>query len=283
MADKLSLRQLLRLFRLYARMDLDWLTQDTKACVITVLCDILSCVSSISAVMLLAVRFGGVGNLSQNEVLFMLGYSSLVSGVFTMCFCGYNVAYISRRIGRSQLDHMMIQPLPLYAQLLTEGFLPFTGTGPMICGIAVTAYSVCNIGYQLPPWFLPALLFMVACSALIILGASYLIAVTAFYKPVSCEEISTIMIDALSSLGKYPLGGLTAAAKIVLITILPAGLMGWFPALLLLGKAPMLPGIFLPAFIAASTCSLAALGFRKGMQHYVKVGSNRYRAIGHRN
>ena len=65
MEDRFTFRRYLRLLGLYARMDLDWLTQDTKYCIICVISDIVSMISAVSSVTLLAVRFGGVGGLSE--------------------------------------------------------------------------------------------------------------------------------------------------------------------------------------------------------------------------
>lgn len=283
MEDKLTFGRYMRLMRLYARMDLNWLTQDTKYSIICILSDIVSMISAVSSVLLLAVRFGGVGGLSEGETLFMLGFATVGNGLFTMFFCNFNVANISRRIGRSQLDHMMMQPLPLAAQLATEGFAPFTGTGALISGIFVTVWAMLRLEQPLAWWAWPVMALLLICYLGIMLGMSYLISSTAFYRPVSCEEISSIMIDALNTLSRFPLGGLSPALQGALLSVLPAGLLGWFPALLLLGKAPLMPGILLPAAICADACSLAALAFRKGLRHYVKVGSNRYRGMGHRN
>ena len=282
MEDRFTFRRYLRLLGLYARMDLDWLTQDTKYCIICVISDIVSMIPAVSSVTLLAVRFGGVGGLSEGETLFMLGFATIGNGLFTLRFCNFNVANISRRIGRSQLDHMMIQPLPLPAQLATEGFAPFTGTGALISGIIVTIWGIARLEQPLAWWAWPAMALLLLCYVGILMGMSYLISATAFYRPVSCEEISSIMMGALGTLSLFPLGGVSPVIQGILLSVLPAGLMGWFPALLLMGKAPLLPGLLLPVFICASACTLAALAFRKGLRHYVKVGSNRYRGMGHR-
>lgn len=283
MEDRFTFRRYLRLLGLYARMDLGWLTQDTKYSLICIFSDMLGIVSSISSVTLLAIRFGGIGGLSEAEMLFMLGFMTLAWGAFTMLACNFNVGNISRRIGRSQLDHMMIQPLPLAAQLATEGFAPFTGISGLICGAGVIAWAASRLETPLMWWAWPVMALLIVCAVGIRLGMSYLISATAFYRPVSCEEISSVMLEALGTLAQFPLGGLGAALQGLLTTMLPAGLLGWFPALLMLGKADLMPGLLLPVFICTSACLLATLAFRKGLKHYVKVGSNRYRSMGHRN
>ena len=268
---------------LYARMDLNWLTQDTRACLICIISDIFTMLSSISSVALLAVRFGGVGDLTAGETLFMLGFNGVVNGLFTMLFCNFNVANISRRIGRSQLDHMMIQPLPLYAHLMCEGFAPFTGTGALISGAAVTVWALCLLGWNLKWWAWLIMPLLIVCAVAILLMMSYLVSAAAFYRPVSCEEISSVMLDTLCTLSRFPLGGLGLGLRAALVSAIPAGLLGWFPALILLGKANLFPGVLLPMCVAALVSVLAGRAFSRGLKHYLKVGSNRYRSVGHRN
>lgn len=272
----------LRLMRLYARMDINWMTQDTRSCVICMLSDMLSMASSVSSVLLLAVRFGGVGGLSEAETLFMLGLVTMGNGLFSIFFGNFNVANISRRIGRSQLDHMLIQPLALPMQLATEGFAPFTYSGPFICGLGITIWALSRLERVLAWWAWPVMALLIVCAVAIELGMSYLISAAAFYHPASCEEISSVMLSALEALSRFPLGGLGTVAQALLLSVLPAGLLGWFPALLILGKVDLFPGILLPVMAAACACTLAALAFERGIAHYVKVGSVRYKGVGHR-
>ena len=124
------LKKLLRLFALYARMDAQWFAQDTALCVACVLSETLSSIAAVTAVFLLAVRFGGVGSMDQHEVLFMLGFYTLSTGLFGLFFNGNNTGEISRRVGRGQLDHCLIQPLPLSLycfQRSTERMMSYGG------------------------------------------------------------------------------------------------------------------------------------------------------------
>jgi hypothetical protein len=73
--------------------------------------------------------------MSRWEVLLMLGYVTRVSGLYQRFFAGNSTGHISR-IGRGQVDHMIVQALPYAVQLATEGFLPFTGRQNLLCGVA---------------------------------------------------------------------------------------------------------------------------------------------------
>src|SRR5581483_6246099 len=142
--------RLLRLWRLYAAMDLLFLARGPHAALTWYLADTLIGLAAATATFLLAERFNGIGAWTRPQVLFMLAYALLVRMVIGV-FCNYNLAHISRRIGRGQLDHMLIQPQPLWAALLTEGFGPFTGSG-MLLPTALLFYAASGqLSLQLSP------------------------------------------------------------------------------------------------------------------------------------
>lgn len=276
-----TVRRLARLWLMYARMDAGWFLRDTKYCVFNILADVISNLAAISGVFLLSERFGGIGGMRRDQVLFMLGYSSLLDGIFLLFFSMCNVGHISRRIGRGQLDHMLIQPLPIWMQLATEGFIPVSGSSMLFCGAGLTLYAVARLHLAVTPLWALWLLVYLLCSVAVLLAVSYIAASAAFWAPVAAEEISTTAVS-LFDVRSYPLGGLPKAAQWALCTVLPVGLAAWFPANALMGLPPAgLPAALL-VFAALSLSGLAASLFRKGMNHYAKIGSNRYLDRGHR-
>ena len=157
MADKITLARMFRLLRIAAKIDMMWLLRDTKYAIAAIGADIIANLSAVSGVFLIAVRFGGIGGMSSDEVLFMMSYSTLVTGLFIL-FGAQNNIHISRIIGRGQLEHLFIQPLPLKAQLLTCGFAPFTGSGNFIVGIILTFISLRRLQLAVTPlWLLSPL------------------------------------------------------------------------------------------------------------------------------
>ena len=62
MAAKLrtNLRELLRLYRLYAKLDLKWFLGDRVTCLIVLISETISNIAGIAGILLLAARFGGV-------------------------------------------------------------------------------------------------------------------------------------------------------------------------------------------------------------------------------
>lgn len=280
--DKLRLKRIFKLYGFYAKLDLAWLLRDTKYAIMAIMADTISSIASVSGIFLLAMRFNGVGGMDKYEVLFMLGYVTMLTGIFQLFFSMNNVGHISRRIGRGQLSHMFIHPLPMSVQLTTEGFIPFTGSSNFVCSIVIIVVALTKLGISPPIWWIASFVFNVLISISIILCQSYLFSSAAFYAPVACEEIATLVIDELGSLGNYPLSGMPKWISTPLITILPYGLLGWFPSMVLLGKSPFnLPHLY-PVAVAGVLFIIAYFVFKKGFNHYVKTGSNRYSSMGHR-
>jgi ABC-2 type transport system permease protein len=280
---KFLFKRIIQLYALYAKMDLAWLFRDTKLALLCIFTEFIANLGSIGSIYLLAIKFNGVGGMNKYEVLFMLGYVTINKGVFS-CFCAGNNGHISRIVGRGQLEHIFIQPLPISVQLSTMGFFPFTsGLTNIISGSVIIGIALQNLGIQITWWWVLSLIFNILISITIILSQSYLFASTTFYAPVAAEEISSYVIGLNGDLSTYPLSGMPIALQIPLITIIPAGLLAWFPSLALLGKPPLnLPYLF-PMFIAIILFLLANFTFRKGLKYYVKKGSTRYSAMGHRN
>ena len=277
-----KLKSLLRLYGLYARMDLNWVLQDFRSAAVVTLSELVNSVASVSGILLLAVRFGGAGGLSADEVLLMLGFFELADGLCHMLFGNYNITHISRRVGRGQLDHMLIQPRPLIEQLLTEGFMPFSGGSGFWLGAALTAVAWARLGLAATPGRLALLVFYMICHTLLVLGQSFLYGALAFYRPVACEELSTLIIDLNARLGRYPLFGLPKWLLGALTTVLPVGLLAYLPSLALLNRLGTAEALALPALVTLAFVLSATAAFRAGMRHYLMYSCNRYRTLGHR-
>ena len=279
MADKI--RSLMKLLRLYARMDLNWMLQDFKSALIVMFAALINNLTAVSGILLLALRFGGAGGLDADEVLLILGFFELADGLCYMLFGNYNVLHISRRIGRGQVDHMLIQPRPLIVQLLTEGFMPFSGSSGFLFGLVLTVLAWSRLALPVMPIRLAFLLLYILCHILLVLGQSFLYGAAAFRSPVASEEISTLILDMNAQLGRFPLFGLSRWLQGFLFTVLPVGLLAYLPSLALLNR---LTGFLLTVpVIAAAAFSLAAAAcFRAGMQRYLQYSCNRYKGMGHR-
>lgn len=279
MDKKVSLKRYFKLLGMYARMDLASLTRDGKFMALVIAADLISNVSAVSGIFLLAWKFGGIGSMGRFEVLFMLAYGNIVMGFLNM-MGGCNALFPSRIIGRGQWEHMFIMPLP-YGVQLTVGIFPFTGSSTFLTGVALLIVALCNLDMTFAWWWLGLLILFLAISMVIVVSLSYLLSSLAFYAPVQCEEISSTVIYSVERAMTFPLSGMPAYVRYPLLTFFPAGLMAWFPTMILLGKATVFEN-FYPAIFALFTAFTAAHFFKKGFRYYVKKGINRYVSGGHR-
>ena len=279
MAGKFSLKHYFRLLGIYAKMDLATLLRDTKFMLMCLTADICADVSAISGVFLLAWRFGGIGGLSQYEILFMLAYGGIVNGCIGIMDHG-NASFPSRIIGRGQWEHMFIMPLP-YGVQMAAGFFPFTCSGRLVSGVVLMCVAVARLGAPLPFWWIFLLIGNILVSMIVVVALSYLLSSLAFYAPVQCEEISMHLRYSLEYTATFPLSGMPVYMKAPLLSIFPAGLVAWLPSLVILGKAPLLVNLY-PVIFAALLCLAATYCFKKGFRYYVKKGINRYHPGGHR-
>jgi ABC-2 type transport system permease protein len=195
---------------------------------------------------------------------------------------GYNVLWISRRIGRGQLDHLLIQPRPLWKALLTEGFIPSSMWPALIPGITLTAWSLANIQMTMDFAWWAAYTVNLLSGVAIVTAFSYIWGSLAFWAPVGAEELSSNVLNLLSELKPFPLDGLGRGLKMSLLSIIPAGFVAWFPAGALLGFRDTQTALLVTPVAALALGLLAALIFKRGLAHYARTGSQRYTDFGHR-
>lgn len=281
MAGNFSPKRILKLYGIAAKMDLAWLLRDTKYALAGIMADMLTNLSAVSGVYLIALRFGGIGGMSTDEVLFMMAYSTLITGVFIL-FGANNNIHISRIIGRGQLEHLFIQPLSVKTQLFTCGFCPFTGGSNFVVGCVLLAVASNRLSLSITVGWVLFLAVSVIATMTIIVARSYLVATAAFYAPVAAEEISTTAIEGTWLLSTFPLSGMPRMIQLSLLTVVPEGLMAWFPSLCLLGKPPLGLSATYPLAFALILALIASYFFRKGLNYYVTKGSNRYLPYGFR-
>ena len=284
-------KTLIRLYKLYAKMDLMWFLRDTKYCLLYMSTDLICLFASMAGIFLLSARFGGFGGTTEAEVLFMLGYSTLVDGIYMMFFMGNNTSMVSRIIGRGQLDHVVIQPVPIWMHLLCQGFSPVSANSTLLCGIFITGFALRRLPVAVTPLFLLVLSLNTLASCLILMAVIYIISCLAFYAPAAAEEIAQSGLD-LFTVKTYPLGGLGGRVKLLFCTAVPVGMGAWFPsrALLQLGygygrganAAATILSLLAAPGLAILLVTLTFMIFKKGMNHYETNGSPRYSGFGHR-
>ena len=276
-----TIRRILQLWRMYAALDFTFLMSDIRLALTWYLSDGIVNFATVTATLLLAERFAGIGGWSRNQIVFMLGYATVVTGLMHTFF-GYNVLMISRRLGRGQLDHTLVQPQPIWLALLTEGFMPFSGAPMILPGLGLLLWAAARLPLAVGPGWLALFALNLAASAAIVLAFAFLWGSLAFWAPRSAEEISSSAIRLLDQLKGFPLDGIAPLLLGSMLGALPVGFVAWYPCRALLGLGASPADLWITP-LAALLFVLAAIAlFLKGMQHYERIGSQRYSSFGHR-
>jgi ABC-2 type transport system permease protein len=266
-------------------MDLLWFLRDAKYCLLHVASNICSATAAIISMFLLAGRVGGVAGMSRGEILFMLSYGLAVDGLYVMVFENGNIGVLSRMIGQGRFDQQVIQPVPYWMQLLSQGLAPFSGNVHFICGVGLLVFSSGVAGVRVTYAWAAVLTASLILSCAVMASAIWWSSALAFYAPAAAEDMAEVTHLIFSSTKIFPMGGLGLALRLAVCSVLPIGLTAWFPSLYLLGR-PLLGNqyvsvLFLVAITAIFT-SCFIFYFRKGMEYYAKNGSPRYTGFGHR-
>lgn len=276
-----TVRRLLALWRLYAKMDLLWMLRDVQTLLFFFVSDTIVIVASVTGMFLLVERFGRIGPWTKDEVIFMLGYGMVVQTLPNLFF-NFNVAFISRRIGRGQLDHLLVQPQPMWMALLTEGFAPFSAGLMLVPGVGMMVWTAAQLKLTMTPGWLGLLALNLVASAAIALAYTYLWGSLAFWAPRAAEEINTATWGMLKDLSPFPLDGVAPALLGGLVSAVPVGLLAWYPTRMLLGIDHSAFAPYVTPLAAVAFCGLATWLFRKGLVQYGRTGSQRYLSLGHR-
>jgi ABC-2 type transport system permease protein len=239
-------------------------------------------VSAILGTLMLAGRFTAIGSWSRPELYFLLGFVLLARGIANV-FSGRNVLMISRRIGRGQLDHSLLQPVPLWKALAAEGFSPFDLLVTLVLGVGVVVWSAMRLSTTHHVLWFGEFLLNLGASVAVIIAYQYLWGALAFWSPFGAEEVNTSSAAVVGQLSAYPLDGVPRLFSGLLITVVPVGLIGWLPARNLLhgSSGPLSHPLTVPLF-AVVLVMLTGLVFRLGLKRYERYGSGRYSDFGHR-
>ncbi len=276
-----ELARLPRLWGLYARMDLLWIARGAKVAFSWYFADLLLALGSAVWAFLLAERFDGIGVWSTAQIAFLLGLALFVRGAVDFAF-NANMYCPSRRIGRGQLDHMLLIPQPLWVSIASDGFMPFSCSGTLLGGTAVLVLSARSLELPISVGWLALFALYVVSAGAIMLSFAYLWGSLAFIAPRGAEEINSTTMRLLEQLKPFPLDGVGGGLAVLLLTVVPAGFLAWLPSRVLLGLDDSSWGLLWTPLAALVFASLAVVVFRLGLRHYARTGSTRYLAHGHR-
>lgn len=275
------MRALWNAWRIQAWLDTMLVTRDPRLFLVWAPADLLLAICGILGTLLLAERFDGLGDWSRGQVVFLMGYAALARGLSELFF-NYNVLWISRRIGRGQLDHTLIQPRPLWLALLTEGFMPISMLPGIAPGVFVTAWGVALLGPGQGAGWWALFALNLAASGVVIVALSFAWGSLAFRAPAAAEEISSSALQIVNEVKSFPLDSAGFGLRAFLLTAAPVGFVAWAPCRALLGIDPGPFAVWLTPLAALGFGLVAVLLTNRGLKHYMETGARRYADLGHR-
>ncbi|HEY4025119.1 MAG TPA: ABC-2 family transporter protein [Candidatus Dormibacteraeota bacterium] len=270
----------MRLFGAGARLNAIRILRTREQAIAHTVTDFIWHSGAMLAPILVAVRFGHIGPWPVAAVVFMLAYWTIVSSLLDAL--GDNTFFISQRIGRGQLDHVLVQPQPLWRILLTEGFTPLDFWPTLALGLALMAWSVAPLHVTVNPGWFGLLGINLLASMGVQTAFLYAWGSLAFWAPRGAEEISSAAGSLIGEVG-FPLDPVPRALRVALVSAVPSGLLSWLPsrALLHLTGAGAVDAWLTP-LAAIVLGAFAVVLFRLGLRRYRHTGSRRYTDHGHR-
>jgi len=264
----------LRLFGAGARMNVIKILRTREQALAHTFTDFLWHSGGMLAPILVALRFGHIGPWPAAAVVFMLAYGTVVASL--MDALGDGPWRLSQFIGRGQLDHLLVQPQPLWRILLTDGFTPLDFWPTLTIGIVLLVWATGAMQVAVSAGWL-ALLGVELLSSIVVQTAFlYAWGCIAFWAPRGAEEISSAASTLIGEVS-FPLDPVPRSLRILLVSAVPSGLLSWVPsrALLGIGGAGAVD-TWLTPLAAVALGTLALLLFRLGLRRYRRTGSTRY-------
>jgi len=270
----------LRLFAIGARMNLIQVMRSRLSAGLDTAGDFIWHAGSMLVPILLALRFGGIGPWPAEAIVFMLAYHNVVQSVLDAM--GDNYWWFGHRIGRGHLDHYLLQPQPLWRILATEGFSPLGFWPVLTLGVGLIAWATYMLAVAVTPTWIALLLLNLVASMTVQSAFLYAWGCIAFWAPRSGENLYGIAFGLLGETN-FPLDPAPRALRTLLVTLVPSGLLAWFPSRALLhiaGSSALDVWVTPLAAVALSAVVLTLFVF--GMRRYRQTGSWRYSDSGFR-
>lgn len=212
------------------------------------------------------------GGLDLGGALLMFAIAELAFGAADLV--AGNLDTVPALIRTGTLDVMMLRPVPVLGQLMTNGVsLRRLGQIGLAAGILVVALARVDIDWT----FLHVLLLVIApISGAFIFGALFVLAGALQFWLIDGAELTNSFTYGSGYAASIPASVFAFPLRVFFGFVIPAAFVGYLPAIALLGQ----PGpAFLPAWLAwcspvaaAAVVGSALLAWRSGVRHYAGAG-----------
>jgi ABC-2 type transport system permease protein len=206
------------------------------------------------------VLFGRVGHLrgwQLAEVELLFGVSAAGFGLM-QAVCG-GAVHLSRFVDEGMLDPLLVQPKPTLPYALGCRSQA-SGFGDLASGIAFVAHAG-YLSWGRAPFL--ALAVLASCAAFTATCVAFFS--LAFWLR-RTQQLSRQLLDVVITFSLYPEPIFGGALKLLLFTLLPAGLVSYLPASLV--REPSWPGLAALLMVTGLYLWLAVRIFRAGLARY---------------
>jgi ABC-2 type transport system permease protein len=210
-------------------------------------------------------RFGHVRGWRLEDVMCLYAVSA---GGFGFCVIAFGGIHdLSRKIQDGELDSVMTQPKSVLFQLLASRTQP-SGWGDVVASIGLFALSgVINLER------IPLVLVAVSCAAVTFTACGVINHSLAFWFS-RIHTLSRGLWDFTLNFSLYPPALFEGGLKIVLFTLLPAGLVSYLPVEVVRQPSPL--ALFSAVAGTGLYAAFALWFFSRGLRHY--ASGNRFSA-----
>lgn len=274
-----KIRTYFRLLSLYGKLDFLLATRELKLVIIQFLADFSTTIASTIGVWVIYNNL----NIKANEptIFLLIAYPILLNGLYSFFFSAGNWGKISRVISRGQLDNLFIQPISMTTQFFTQGFAPFTGGLNFVFSIILFVSACFYNNFFSTFSSIISVVSCVLCSYTILVASMFFCSILAFYAPIAGEEISDTVYELFTNTKAYPLNATPNVFQGIFCSIIPIGLLVWFPEIILLSKSIDFALFYLICFTVVYSLVVIVF-FKKGLCHYEKTGSARFTGFGYK-
>ena len=169
------------------------------------------------------------------------------------------VRYLARFIEDGDLDTLLTRPTSVLVHALGMRAQP-SGFGDLISGLVFIAWSG-QISWRTAP----IVVVVIVASALIFVACGVVFFSLAFWLG-QVETLATQLWELLITFSLYPEPLFGGALRLVLFTVLPAGVVGYMPIRIL--HAPSLTNVAMLVSVAIVYVCVAAWVFDRGLRRY---------------
>jgi len=231
--------------------------------------------TDLAALLVMFTQVKALGGWSLGEIAFLYGLSSVSFAVHELFQGAFDNDVFALYIQRGLFDQMLIRPLPVPFQMLTEYFL-LRRFGRMAQGMLA---FVLGMVLAQPHWTAAKLIYLpvvAAGGALFFLAISIAGCTLCFWTVQSTEMVNIFTYGGTTML-QYPLTIYQEWMQKFFVYVLPMAFINYFPSLFFLDRPdpfhlpPFVP--FIAPLVCVGVFLLALRVWQFGVEHYTSTGS----------